>query len=93
MFMSVTLKLSKIKTIDEGYEWADSLPNSWFNKPYGFDGNDFGPLGRSAPKSKEYTLFWNPKSTKATIDLVSKIAKDSRKKYMRNTTLSMTIEN
>ena len=48
MFMSVTLKLAKSKTIDEGYEWADSLPNSWFNKPCGFDGNDFGPLGRSA---------------------------------------------
>lgn len=66
----------KVKSLDDGHEWSENLPDSMFVKKFKFDGHEFGPFGRgSNTKSKEYELFWYPKTLKSAIELLSLLDK------------------
>jgi hypothetical protein len=62
----------QLESITQGRFWAQAhVPDSMFAKKFGFDGNDWGPLGKgSKGEPKEYTLFWAPKTLKSAIELM-----------------------
>lgn len=82
--------------ITQGHFWAQAhVPDSMFAKKFGFNGHDWGPLGRgSKGKPKEYTMFWSPKTLKSAMELMElghkarlnmrlKLTHYNRKGYLR----------
>lgn len=60
----------QLDSIHQGHFWAQAhAPDTMFVKKFGFDGHDWGPLGKGKPK--EYTLFWNPKTLKSAMELMT----------------------
>ena len=62
----------KLEDLSQGHFWSQAhVPDSMFAKKFGFDGHDWGPLGKgSKGKPKEYSLFWFPKSLKSAMELM-----------------------
>ena len=59
----------QLEGITQGHFWAQAhVPDAMFVKKFGFDGHDWGPLGKGNPK--EYTLFWYPKTLKSAMELM-----------------------
>lgn len=62
----------QLESITQGRFWAQAhVPDSMFATKFGFDGNDWGPLGKGTKgMPKEYTLFWRPKTLKSAMELM-----------------------
>jgi hypothetical protein len=61
----------KVKTLNEGHDWSEELPNEMFVKKFNFTGHEYGPIGRGRKtKAKEFELFWDPKTLKSATELL-----------------------
>ena len=63
----------QLDSIHQGHYWAQThVPDSMFENKFGFNGHDWGPVGKgSKGKPKEYTLFWAPKTLKSATELMT----------------------
>jgi len=67
----------EVKTLNEGHDWSEELPDEMFVKKFNFTGHEFGPLGRgSKAKLKEFELFWDPKTLKSATELLALLDKN-----------------
>lgn len=67
----------EVKTLTEGHDWSEELPDEMFVKKFNFTGHEFGPLGRgSKAKRKEFELFWDPKTLKSATELLALLDKN-----------------
>mgnify|MGYP000901319295 CR=1 FL=1 len=62
----------EVKNLDEGHLWSEELPDSMFVKKFNFTGHEFGPVRRGP---KHYELFWDPKTLKSAIELLTLLDK------------------
>lgn len=60
----------KVKSLDDGHEWSDNLPDSMFVKKFNFDGHGYDL------RRKEYELFWYPKTLKSGVELLGLLDKN-----------------
>lgn len=59
----------KVKSIDDGHQWSESLPDSMFASKFNFDGHGYDL------RRKEYELFWYPKTLKSGTELLALLDK------------------
>jgi hypothetical protein len=64
-------------TLSAGFAIRDALPEKMFIPGKGFDGNDYGVVGKD---KKVFTLFWNPKTRTSATNLFNDLLEYSKTK-------------
>ena len=64
-------------TLSAGFAIRDALPEKMFVPGKGFDGNDYGLVGRD---KKVFTLFWHPKTRTSATNLFNDLLEYSKTK-------------
>ena len=73
----VKLVRRETPTLSAGFAMRDSLPENMFVPGKGFDGNDYGVVGRD---KKVFTLFWHPKTRTSATNLFNDLLEYSKTK-------------
>jgi hypothetical protein len=61
----------QLESITQGRFWAQAhVPDSMYETKFGYDGSDWGPLGKGTKGKREYRLFWYPKTLKSAMELM-----------------------
>jgi hypothetical protein len=87
----VKLVRRETPTLSAGFAMRDLLPEKMFVPGKGFDGNDYGVVGKD---KKVFTLFWRPKTRTSATNLFNNLLEYSKtnkgKQALAETEIIMT---